>query len=104
MDFFGRGLLVRLDRDQFGVLAFAVVSVFAGTNNLGNQFPLFPQQKDNPAIGFDVFKHEVHDHFHDLINSKAASQRRSKLIQNLEIGHRHRGRLGDGQDHRIIRG
>ena len=38
VDFFGRGLLVRLDRDQVGVLPFtvAVARVLAGANDFGN--------------------------------------------------------------------
>ena len=67
--------------------------VLARADDLGNQFAAFRiEQQDDAAVGFDVLEDQVHDHFHDLIDAKAAAQRGAELVENLEIGHRRRRR------------
>ena len=77
--------------------------VFARADDLGDQLVgLFVEQQDDAAVGLDVLEDQVHDHFQHLIDVEAAAQRGAELVENLEIGHRRGGGLGDGQHHRIF--
>ena len=55
---------------------------------------LLVDQQHDAAVGFHVFEHQIHDHFHDLLHVEAGAQRRRELIEDAEI--RHRRRAGSG--------
>lgn len=73
-------------------------------HDLGNQFALFPDQENDPPIGFDVLEDQVHDHFHHLVDAEAAAEGGAELVEDFEVGHRDGSRFGNGEDHGIVGG